>query len=84
MTTEGVELVGPDFAGQSKFHPSQKLGASLIREFFGAVKQARKSVIIYFQCGPGVHISKLNVSNGDFVQASYEIDDGRCDRGSSA
>lgn len=92
----GLDLVGPDFAGQSKFHPSQKISAPLIREFFGAATQAGKSVKMFFHYGPGftaeallaaqelgVHLWKLNVSTGKFVQAGYESDGRRCDQGAS-
>jgi len=49
----GLDLIGSDFAGQCKFHPSQKIGAPDIRSFFGAATQAGKSTKMFFHYGPG-------------------------------
>jgi hypothetical protein len=49
----GLDVVGVDYGGQCKFHPSQKIGAPDIQQLVGAARQARKSQMSFFHYGPG-------------------------------
>ena len=49
----GLDVLGPTFAGQCKFHPSQKIGAPDIQQLAGAARQFGKSQIGFFHYGPG-------------------------------
>jgi len=49
----GLDVGGPTYGGQCKFHPSQKVGAPDIQQLAGAAKQFGKSQKIFFHYGPG-------------------------------
>ena len=49
----GLDVVGPKYAAQCKFHPSNKVGAPEIQQLAGAAAQARKTDIGFFHYGPG-------------------------------
>ena len=49
----GLDIVGPDFAGQCKFHPSRKIDSTDVQQFYGAAEQAEKPNRAFFHYGPG-------------------------------
>ena len=49
----GLDVIGPNFAGQCKFHPSNKVGAPDVQQLAGAATQARKRQKVFFHYGPG-------------------------------
>lgn len=49
----GLDVVGPKYAAQCKFHPSNKVGAPDIQQLAGAAAQARKTEMGFFHYGPG-------------------------------
>lgn len=49
----GLDVVGPNYAAQCKFHPSKKVGAPEIQQLAGAATQARKTEMGFFHYGPG-------------------------------
>lgn len=49
----GLDVVGPNYAAQCKFHPSKKVGAPAIQQLAGAAAQAGKTEMAFFHYGPG-------------------------------
>jgi len=49
----GLDVIGPTYAAQCKFHPSNKVGAPEIQQLKGAAAQAGKKEMGFFHYGPG-------------------------------
>lgn len=69
----GLDLVGPSFAGQCKFHPSNKVGAPDVQQLAGAAAQAQKSVMAFFHYGPGYTPAAIEAARSLGVQL-WEMD----------
>lgn len=49
----GLDLIGPDFAGQCKFHPANKVGAPDVQQLAGVALGEKKNKKAFFHYGPG-------------------------------
>ena len=69
----GLDVIGPDFAGQCKFHPSNKVGAPDVQQLAGAATQARKQRKVFFHYGPGYTPAAIEAARSLGVQL-WEMD----------
>ena len=69
----GLDVIGPNFAGQCKFHPSNKVGAPDVQQLAGAAKQARKQRKVFFHYGPGYTPAAIEAARSLGVQL-WEMD----------
>ena len=58
----GLDLRGPDFAGQCKFHPSNKVGAPDVQQLAGAALGEQKKTKAFFHYGPGYTPAAVEVA----------------------
>ena len=69
----GLDVIGPNFAGQCKFHPSNKVGAPDVQQLAGAATQARKQRKVFFHYGPGYTPAAIEAARSLGVQL-WEMD----------
>jgi len=69
----GLDVIGPDFAGQCKFHPSNKVGAPDVQQLEGAANQAGKRQKAFFHYGPGYTPQAIEAARSLGVQL-WEMD----------
>jgi len=69
----GLDLIGPSFAGQCKFHPSNKVGAPDVQQLAGAARQAQKTDMAFFHYGPGYTPAAIEAARSLGVQL-WEMD----------
>ena len=69
----GLDLIGPSFAGQCKFHPSNKVGAPDVQQLAGAARQAQKTDMAFFHYGPGYTEAAIEAARSLGVQL-WEMD----------
>jgi len=49
----GLDIVGPNFAGQCKMHSAKKISSTEVQQLYGAAEQRGKQIKAFFHFGPG-------------------------------
>ena len=72
----GLDVIGPDFAGQCKFHPSNKVGAPDVQQLAGAALGKRKDKKAFFHYGPGYTTAAIEEARATGVELwQYDVDE---------
>lgn len=69
----GLDVIGEDFAGQCKFHPSNKVSAPDVQQLAGAALQAKKNKKVFFHYGPGYTQAAVEAARATGVEL-WEFD----------